>query len=310
MACNCNDKSSCNCDDSCFPNVKIPVGPKGDKGDTGLIGPLGLTGAQGEIGLSGTTGAAGNNGSTGTTGPAGVQGLIGVTGSTGSAGSTGLTGANGTDGTDGVEEFFGSGVPAGGLGVDGDRYNDTTTTAPQMDVYQKQVGVWVLIGTFGNIVTVAPGAGAEDAYLFRALKVSNQLCAGSGVETIINFGDDSTIPNFDNAQVWSGFNWKTPIDTPVTSKFTIQGLSIENTSAGAINGNVIIHHYPAAGGGPLVIGSHLFNIAATTTDNIPLVISTPQVFLANDEVQVVVVPNIGVSDDLDAKLGGDFYIQD
>lgn len=309
MSCKC--KGDCNCDSSCFRGAKVPVGPKGDKGDIGQTGPVGLTGLQGDTGADGTAGTAGTTGSTGSAGSGGVQGPAGATGAQGIQGVPGSTGADGTDGTDGVEEFFGSGPPAGGLGVDGDRYNDTTTNAPQLDVYQKQVGVWVLIGTFGNVVTVAPGAGAEDAYLFRALKTTDQLCAGSGDVTTINFADDSTAPTyFDNAQVWSGFNWKTPIDTPVTTKFTVEGMQIENFSAGAISGNVWIYHNPAAGGGPIAIGSQGFNISATTTDSIPLVISTPQVFLADDEVIVAILPLGGVTDDLEVKSGAQFYIQD
>lgn len=79
-----------------------------------MVGPAGATGA---------TGAAGSTGATGATGPTGPTGPTGATGSTGAAGSTGATGAAGADGK---TVRNGSGVPAGGLGVDGDFYIDTT----------------------------------------------------------------------------------------------------------------------------------------------------------------------------------------
>lgn len=57
-------------------------------------------------------------------------------------GDQGDAGANGTDGTDGNVWFDGSGAPGGGLGNDDDYYLDTDNG----DVYQKQLGVWVLVG--------------------------------------------------------------------------------------------------------------------------------------------------------------------
>ena len=55
---------------------------------------------------------------------------------------TGDKGEIGDTGADGALWYFGTGVPAGGLGVDGDMYYRTTTN----DVYNKAAGVWSIIG--------------------------------------------------------------------------------------------------------------------------------------------------------------------
>lgn len=97
------------------PNVIVvrsavtgPRGPKGDQGDQGIQG---IQGIQGEQGIQG------------------IQGIQGETGDTGSAGADGRTVLNG------------SGVPDGGLGVNGDYYLDNTTYA----IYgPKTSGAWGL----------------------------------------------------------------------------------------------------------------------------------------------------------------------
>lgn len=59
-------------------------------------------------------------------------------------------GANGTNGAPGSVWYYGSGVPSGGLGINGDYYLRTTTS----DVYYKSGGTWVIVanirGATGN----------------------------------------------------------------------------------------------------------------------------------------------------------------
>lgn len=305
----CGNKD-CNCDCGCFGGTKLPIGPKGDKGDKGDPGAVGPAGATGPAGPEGPQGPAGDNGDPGSTGPAGATGPAGPQGDPGAQGDPGPPGANGNDGARGSQIIFGSGPPANGLGEVPDVYYDTTTNAPQIDIYSKTAPlVWTLIGTFGNVVNVAPGAGAEDAYLFRANKIAGQFLGGATSSNTINFGDDSTLPYFDNAQVWSGFNWKTPQDTPVTTCFKVNGLAVNNTTGGALPITVEIIHEPDAGGGPLVIGTTAYNAPAGASIMSPLV-STPQAFAENDEVYLNITPGGGVSPNDFEITGGEFYIQD
>jgi hypothetical protein len=67
-----------------------------------------------------------------------LKGPSGSTGSTGSTGPAGTNGANGTNGTNGTAFLSGSGVPAAGLGNNGDTYLDVSTG----DLYKKTAGVW------------------------------------------------------------------------------------------------------------------------------------------------------------------------
>ena len=60
----------------------------------------------------------------------------------------------GADGADGAIWLSGSGIPASGLGGDGDFYLDTTN----WDVYEKEAGSWVLKGNIEG----APGEGSGD----------------------------------------------------------------------------------------------------------------------------------------------------
>ncbi len=104
-----------------------------------LVGPQGQTGSRGS---SGATGASGANGSDGLPGPAGANGA---------------DGADGSDGADGKTVLNGSGVPAAGLGTDGDFYIDTTAKA----IYgPKTTGAWgvatSLVGSIG--ADGSPGA--------------------------------------------------------------------------------------------------------------------------------------------------------
>lgn len=53
--------------------------------------------------------------------------------------SVGLQGPAGSPGGAGIEYLFGSGTPAGGLGLDDDVYQDTDTGT----IYKKVTGSWV-----------------------------------------------------------------------------------------------------------------------------------------------------------------------
>ncbi len=88
------------------------TGATGATGAAGPQGPTGAQGPQGPVGLSGATGATGSTGAAGPQGPAGPQGA---------------TGTNGTNGIDGKTVWNGTDDPAGGTGVNGDFYINTTT---------------------------------------------------------------------------------------------------------------------------------------------------------------------------------------
>lgn len=75
---------------------------------------------------------------------------------------TGDAGTNGTNGADGSQSYFGTGVPAGGLGVNGDTYDRITGA-----VYKKIAGIWVdqafptkqLLAAWAGTMPAAIGAG-------------------------------------------------------------------------------------------------------------------------------------------------------
>lgn len=121
------------------------IGVDGQAYDDTLTGDVYIK-ALGSWGLSGSllgpTGPTGPAGSTGATGPQGPQGDPGPAGPQGDPGPTGATGAAGADGDDGAAQLYGSGVPSGALGNDGDGYIDTET----YDLYTKAAGVWTLTG--------------------------------------------------------------------------------------------------------------------------------------------------------------------
>ena len=116
------------------------TGPAGPKGDTGLTGPKGDKGEQGEQGLPGSKGETGERGPQGLQGPAGEQGPKGDQGETGARGETGPQGATGPAGEEGKGWLFGTSVPAGSLGRNGDLYYKHDTC----DVYRKNGGEWQL----------------------------------------------------------------------------------------------------------------------------------------------------------------------
>jgi hypothetical protein len=152
--------------------IKMIPGATGDKGNTGDTGATGTTGTPGSDGIDGTgyndqgdyssetTYAANDtvtyNGSlffsladnntdnVPNSSPAHWRLLVskGADGTDGADGADGTNGTNGADGTDGNTWFFSTGVPAPGLGVDGDSALDTLN----MKVYLKVTDAWVLQG--------------------------------------------------------------------------------------------------------------------------------------------------------------------
>jgi hypothetical protein len=75
---------------------------------------------------------------------------------------TGDVGGPGDPGDPGVQFYFGTGVPAGGLGVDGDVYLRTAND----DLYQKISGTWTVIGNLRG-ATGAAGDGIA-SYLWQS----------------------------------------------------------------------------------------------------------------------------------------------
>jgi len=61
--------------------------------------------------------------------------------------SPGVQGQDGVDGVDGTGWFTGDGVPAAGLGADGDHYRDKLTN----DLYFKESGSWLLVTDLDSI---------------------------------------------------------------------------------------------------------------------------------------------------------------
>lgn len=128
---------------ACKKGDEGPAGPKGTDGTNGATGPAGPTGP---VGPAGPKGADGSNGSmiySGTTAPTADIGNVGdfylnksnglLYGPKTAAGwstnfslkgPTGATGADGTDGKNGNTVLSGTGVPAAGVGTNGDYYLD------------------------------------------------------------------------------------------------------------------------------------------------------------------------------------------
>lgn len=306
---NCNCKDNCNCS-SCFEGVVLPVGPKGDqgvpgaKGDTGATGATGATGngiesveftsnsggqpqyTQGTIDTytitftnGGTTTFGVYNGADGAQGVQGNQGDTGLTGNDGPQGAPGPAGIQGNPGEDGTVTFFGDGVPSNGLGKSGDVYNDTTTSFPQMDVYQKDADSWLLKGTFGNVVN--PGGGpAEDSYLFRATKVVDSNYTTTA-EVFLAVEDDSTVPNFDNGGVWNGVNFVSDQDLTDTD-FVVENMILDNNTASPVT--VDINLYRNTGGVENLEFTSSTVMAASETGTSVTFSRTVATLLTNDKV--------------------------
>lgn len=122
-----------------WPNGIALIGP------TGIPGIPGNPGGQGPIGPTGLTGASGSQGLTGSTGPQGVQGN---------------TGTNGTNGLDGKTVRNGTTDPVAGVGIDGDFYINTISSA----IFGPKIaGVWpngiTLVGQTGTVGAIG-AAGA------------------------------------------------------------------------------------------------------------------------------------------------------
>ena len=303
-----NSSDGCkDCGDSngCFDHVEIPVGPRGLQGVPGRDGKDGVNGKDGEQGVQGIQGEQGEQGTQGVQGVAGDTGDTGATGGTGSAGATGAIGPKGDDGGDGSKILFGSGAPSNGLGNDDDVYNDTTTSYPQIDIYQKVTETWQLQGRFGNVVN--PGTPTPDAqsFLFKAGKVSNQFLDGATNEMVLFFEDDKTSPvYFDNGEVWSSYDFTS--DQDVTGvQFTLEGLDMSNSTGADIDVTVDIRHRrpPASE----VVKATVVVTVPLGSNIVTALLKTIGIDLvAGDKVRVVATPATGVAGDV-TVTAGDFY---
>lgn len=110
---------------------------------------LSIVGPQGNQGVKGDTGATGAKGDTGATGDIGPQGSQGPKGDIGNTGAAGPTGSS---------FLSGSGVPASGLGANGDTYLNITTG----DVYgPKTAGAWgSIVGSLKGVQGIQGNTGA------------------------------------------------------------------------------------------------------------------------------------------------------
>lgn len=141
------------------------VGMKGDKGDKGNDGSNGTNGANGTNGVNGLDGKNAVVFRTGAGVPNNVLGVdneyylntltsdvyykaggswsvvANIKGGIGPQGNPGTNGTNGTNGINSVVFRNGSGVPAGGLGLDTEYYLNNLTG----DIYYKTAGTWNII---------------------------------------------------------------------------------------------------------------------------------------------------------------------
>lgn len=169
-------------------NIKGPTGDTGPAGATGAAGPAGATGAAGAQGPAGPAGPAGADGADGADGSKwyagvgppdnglGVMGDFYLDGELGDVfekigaaewssnynikGTVGDTGSAGPAGADGAKWYAGLGAPAGGTGVVGDQYLDTSTG----DTYEKTgVSTWSNTGNIKGPTGAAGAAGADGA---------------------------------------------------------------------------------------------------------------------------------------------------
>ncbi len=293
-------KNSCT---GCFGNVEIPVGPQGPQGPQGPAGPTGATGPQGPAGPTGATGPQGPAGDQGPQGIPGAEGAPGINGIDGAAGPAGPAGADGADGADGAKVHFTSGVPASGLGDDGDVAYDTLTGYPQVDIYQKVAGTWQKKGRFGNVVNPGSPTPSSQSFLFKANKTSAQFLDAGTHEMVVFFEDDITSPTyFDNGNVWSSYNFTS--DQDVSSvEFTIEGLDMSNSSGVPITVDVEIRHQvpPAA---EVVVGSDAVIVPAGGNIITPLIKTTSPINLSTgDIVRVVATPQTGNAGDVSVDAG-------
>jgi hypothetical protein len=299
---NCGCTSGCA---SCFDGVTIPVGPQGPQGVPGPIGPAGADGTDGTDGADGVDGAVGPQGPQGDPGGTGATGPQGDPGDTGAPGTVGPAGAQGTQGDAGSKILFGSGAPSGGLGVDDDMYNDTTTNYPQMDVYQKVSSVWQLQGRFGNVVNPGTPTPGPQSFLFKADKISDQFLDASGLDMVVFFEDDTSTPTyFDNGEVWSSYDFTSDQDVENVI-FTAEGVDLANSTGGNITVDLEIRHQrpPAA---EVVKATAAIVVPLGGSIIHPILKSVAIDLLTGDKVRVVATPTSGVAGDVKITAG-EFY---
>jgi len=124
----------------------------------------------------------------------------GDTGANGTNGVDGTNGTNGSDGTDGLSFRQGTGVPAGGLGVDGDSYLNNDNG----DLYLKTTGVWNITSNIFD-----PPIGFE--WAFNAGKITPQSVIGIDDSAPMLFSD-TTSPGRYSYGGWLGGVYTAPAD--------------------------------------------------------------------------------------------------
>jgi hypothetical protein len=238
-----------------------PEGPEGPQGPQGEQGPQGDPGAEGAQGEQGPAGADGNDGwspvlavatdgerrvlqvtdwvggestkpATGSyIGPSGLVALIGdavdVRGATGATGATGSTGSTGAPGS---VWHSGSGAPAGGTGVVGDRYLNTAN----LDHYEKTgASTWTLRGNLAAVsmpeVRRLDLIGEKQGVAFDGLTAGTRIHAQ--VPFAIGTGDFS---------VWVRF--RCPTSVPASGNGSLPGiwaLSDQNDATNRANALVL-----------------------------------------------------------------------
>jgi collagen type VII alpha len=218
-----------------------PTGPTGAPGSTGATGPKGDTGDVGPAGAAGSkwwTGSGVPGSGLGVDGDyyersngdvygpkasgawgsvqfslLGPTGATGPTGAPGSPGAAGATGATGPTGAAGSKWWTGSGVPASGLGVDGDFYIRSNG-----DVYgPKTSGAWgsvqfSLLGPTGATgSTGAAGANYSDVMTTKGDIVTRT----SSTPVRKGVGSDGQTVFADSAQT-DGLAWRAIADSDIS----------------------------------------------------------------------------------------------
>lgn len=134
----------------------------------------------------------------------------------------------------GSQQLFGSGAPASGLGWEGDVYWNIADTAA-VSIYKKTgPTTWALQFTFTQ--------GAGGGYLFRAEVGADQYLANSTGAQTLNFGDDATLPNYDQGDTWTTFQWTAP-SAINNIKFVLNNLTLRrDTASQAVDYTINIIH--------------------------------------------------------------------
>ena len=214
-----------------------------------------------------------------------------------------LKGATGANGTDGFNFLQGVGVPASGLGNDGDSYLDSDTG----NLYIKQTGSWTLTG---NLLA----GGLMEQYTFKANKTATQALLAASISAsyypAIIFQDTDTSPYFDNGNDMHQDKYVTP-NSGLTQKFIVEGLNFTTTSVSGGSPSVyevsILREGPGGTLIPGALNATSFTIPASVSAgyaaSVPSTITDYIVLAAGEFVAIHLrlVSGSGVDFDVDAN---------